>query len=208
MKKIYYQFTFEQEGSTLLLLKDLLLNGVFRILIKELPTEFTTSFLHNLAGLKSEGLELILSYSPERLEKLSPFGVVVDDDYDVIDQLRKDHPQLLLCMAANSVVACKNGELAGVNELFVDLQKFRTSSLQPKGLIGQEAVENFYPAKEGYGWVFLTLNTALVIDGIQSLHQMKAVFADTDCTAILLSETFESTLSLQEKIHAVNTILL
>lgn len=208
MKKIYYQFVFDQEESTLLLLNELILNGIFRIHIKELPTHLSPTFLQGLAELKSKGLELILSYSPELIKQLKPFSVLVENDPELIHQLKKDRPELIVCMAAHSIVECKNGELTGANELFVDLRKFRASSLQPKGLLGQEAIENFYPAKEEYGWVFLTLNTDLIVGGITSIHHMKQLFAQTDFTSVILDEWFESTLSLQEKIHAVQAILL
>lgn len=208
MKKIYYQFVFDQEESTLLLLNDLILNGVFRIHIKELPAQLSPSFLQGLAESKSKGLELILSYSPELVQQLKPYSVLVENDPVLMYQLKRDRPELIVCMAAHSIVECKNGELAGANELFVDLQKFRASSLQPKGLLGQEAIENFYPAKEEYGWVFLTLNTDLIVGGITSIHQMKQLFAHTDFTSVILDERFESTLSLHEKIHAVQAILL
>ncbi len=207
MKKIYYQFIFDKEESVLFLLNNLILNGVFRVRIKELPAHLSTSFLQRLAQLKSDGLELILSYSPELLEKLQPYSVFVENDPELVNQLKKDRPELIVSMGAHSIVECKNGELAGANELFVDLQKFKASNLQPKGLIGQEAIENFYPAKDQYGWVFLTLKTDLVVGGIKSIHQMKQLFNHTDFASVVLDESFESTLSLQEKIHAVQAIL-
>lgn len=208
MKKIYYQFVFDQEESTLLLLNELILNGVFRVHIKELPARLSIPFLQRLAELKSDGLELILSYSTELLDKLGPYSVIVGNDHELIKQLKKKCPELIIAMVAHSIVECKNGELAGANELFVDLKKFRVSSLQPKGLMGQEALENFYPSKEEYGWVFLTLNNDLVVGGIQSIHQMKQLFDHTDFASVILDDSFEPTLSLHEKIHAVQSIFL
>lgn len=206
VKKIYYQFTFDHEESTLTRINDLLLNDVFRILIKEIPLELSTTFLGQVAKLKKAGLELIISYSPELVENLAPFGLLVENNSVSIDQLKKEFPQHIICTTAYSIADCKNGELAEVHELYLDLQRFRSNSLRPSGLIGQEALEHCYPAKESYGWVFLTLNTPLVVGGIKSLHQMKQLIADTDVTAVLLSETFESTLSLQEKVQAVRAL--
>lgn len=200
MEKIHYQVFFTDEADTLVLINDLVNSGIVNIYLKELPSSLTDDFCTGIQSKVEGGLKLMIDYSPGLMLDLKPTHIVVGNAIIGLSDLRKQFPTLIIGAYAHSLVDCKNWELAGADFLIVDFHKFKANTLQANALIGQEAVRAFYPNKEEYGWVFMSVNTPIFVKGIKDLNEVESLWRDTDLKHIIINDQFEPSLNVQDKI--------
>ncbi len=207
MKNGYYQLIFDQEEEVIQCIISLISHGVKRILLLETPENYSAQFIDELNQLSFRGLELITKDTASLLKNFIPYGVLTANDFEKINQMKTDFPNCKIVVTAHSLVDCKNAELAGADLLFVNYHKFKLKPFEPRGLMGQEAMEAAFPSKEQYGWVFLTVNTPVVVGGMKSIHEVKQLMKHTDLESVIITDDFEVKMSLEEKITALFTVL-
>ena len=121
-------------------------------------------------------------YEPTDFERV--FFEVYSDDVLNFAEL---HPTLSIGCHANSVAECKNLEMVGVDYIQYDPPKD-----QPEAGMGKiPFLETLIPRKEEYGWVVMSLNTPIIVGGLNSPDEYEDIYQLADVKGVFLDEFHE-----------------
>lgn len=206
VEQIHYQVFFTDEQETLLRMNQLVSCGILNVYLKELPTVISEHFSKALQLQVQDGLKLMIDFSHELIAVINPSIVIINEEQNVRSKVKDEFPTVKIAAHGHSLVECKNWELAGVDFLIVDYHSFSANTLQPNALIGSEALQAFYPSKEEYGWVFLSINTPVFVKGMNFITEIEILLRDTDLRHFIINDQFEPSLNMEEKVKRISNL--
>jgi hypothetical protein len=129
--------------------------------------------------------KVVVSYDFPNQYKSTNFSQVFFEVYsDDVMVFVESHPHLKVGCRANSMAACKNLELAGIDYIQYDPPQEQSNKRTDRRLF----LETMVPRKEEYGWAIMSLNTPILVGELDTPVEFEEIFHLADIQGIYLEK--------------------
>lgn len=152
---------------------------------------------------RATGVDYLVKDNIDFAKEINADGVLLSDLDSDLSTIRSSHPNLLVGGLAINLADCKNWELKNV-----DFIQFAIPSNNSKQniILGSEILQDIIPREEEYGWMILSLNKLVFVNGVTNLEELKSIRAKTNIYGVVLTKQFEINSALEKRISMVSNL--
>lgn len=188
-------------------LRELVESPIDAIHLSSLPTPVSDNFLEEIASHSKDEVQIFIENRSELLEKFNWDGIVFTNEVLKLEAYRAEFPHLKIGARTRSLADSKNWEGVGVDFIALDFTDSTSKLKTPGSILDSENFAHSFLRKDGYGWMLFSLNTPVLAAGCKTLDQLVELNDACELNGFLITDQFESHLSIDQKIHAIRACL-
>jgi thiamine monophosphate synthase len=202
--RLYYRLeTLQNLAELEIQLTALIQAGIHGIIINPNTENFDVRVLEKIQLHCNSQIEVYLEDAFELAIQYNFKGVILSEQNDSVNDIRKSNPNIKIGSKATNLVECKNWELQKID--FIEFCPPSNQQTTPftKQILGAESFTKIFPKEEAYGWMILSLNLPVFASGIHRLDSLKELIETSSVVGAIISDQFEPKISREKSVREI-----
>lgn len=177
--------------------------GIHGIILNPNTENFDERVLEKIQLLCNSQIDVYLEDAFELANQYNFTGVILSEQNDSVNDLRKSNPTIKIGGKATNLAECKNWELQKID--FIEFCPPSNQKTTPftKQILGAESFTKIFPKEEAYGWLILSLNLPVFASGIHHLDSLKELIETSSVVGAIISDQFEPKISREKIVREI-----